>query len=64
MVMSTSMATDVSPKPSNAPGDGDKAGQGKAIAETGDKIIHEGGQRSAEKEIDVVRSVSWIYMCV
>ena len=47
-----------------SPLDGDKAGQGKAIAKTGDKIIHEGGQRSAEKQIEVVRSVSWIYMCI
>ncbi|KAH0919516.1 hypothetical protein HID58_027176 [Brassica napus] len=60
MVMSTSMATDVSPKPSNAPGDGDKAGQGKTIAETGDKIIHEGGQRSAEKQIEVEKKVGAI----
>ncbi|CAG7903785.1 unnamed protein product [Brassica rapa] len=58
MVMSTSMATDVSPKPSNAPGDGDRdearrflAGQGKAIAETGDKIIHEVGAIKETKNL-------------
>ncbi|KAF8080596.1 hypothetical protein N665_0933s0007 [Sinapis alba] len=58
MVMSTSIATDVLPKPSNAPGDGDKAGQGKAIAETGDNIMHEGGQKSAEKQIEVEKKKS------
>lgn len=60
MVMSTSMAIDVSPKPFNAPRDGHKAGPQKAIAETGDISIDEGGQRSAEKHIEVVSSISWL----
>ncbi|WZZ67887.1 hypothetical protein YC2023_079257 [Brassica napus] len=55
MVMSTSMAIDVSPKPFNAPRDGHKAGPQKAIAETGDISIDEGGQRSAEKHIEVIK---------
>ncbi|XP_056847313.1 uncharacterized protein LOC130498005 [Raphanus sativus] len=53
MVMSTSMAIDVSLKPLNAPGDGQKAGPQKAKAETGDKSIDKGGQRSAKKQIQV-----------
>lgn len=60
MVMSTSMAIDVSLKPLNAPGDGQKAGPQKAKAETGDKSIDKGGQRSAKKQIQVVSSISWI----
>ncbi|KAL0700886.1 hypothetical protein Bca4012_057008 [Brassica carinata] len=53
MVMSTSMAIDVSPKPFNAHGDGHKAVPQKSIAETGDKGFDEGGQRSAEKQIEL-----------
>ncbi|KAF8080595.1 hypothetical protein N665_0933s0006 [Sinapis alba] len=55
MVMSTSMAIDVSPITFNAPGDGHKAGPQKAIAETGKRSIDEGGQRSAEKQIEVIK---------
>ncbi|CAH2066115.1 unnamed protein product [Thlaspi arvense] len=52
LVMSTSMAIDISPEPSNALGGGDKPRPGKDVDELGDKNINEDRMRFTGKQTE------------